>query len=310
MSTVEATGSFVYTVFTPTYNRAHTLSRVYESLQKQTFQDFEWIIVDDGSTDGTAELVEEWKVRTKFSIQYVYQKNQGKHVAINEGVKRARGDLFLTLDSDDRCVPTALEQLWKHWNGIPESRKKEFSAVTCLCKDEEGRVIGDQFPEDVFDSTPQEIRYRYGVKGEKWGFQRTDVMREHPFPEPEGTHVPENVVWHAIGRKYMTRFVNEALRIYHINDDEDSISEASGNARATAKAHALSHRVTLNEDISWLSHAPLEFFRSAVHFARFSFHDHRSLVEQWHQLSNPAARWLWVLGLSLAYVVYACEHRL
>ncbi len=306
MERLEDKFDVAFTVFTPTYNRAHTLDRVYESLRRQTFRDFEWLVVDDGSTDYTERLVEGWQDETDVPVRYVYQENQGKHVATNEGVRRARGRFFLTLDSDDRCVPTALERFYEHWAAIPDAQKPEFSAVTCLCKDEDGYIVGDPFPEDVFDATPQEMRYRYGVAGEKWGFQRTDVMRDHPFPKPEGTHVPENVVWNAIGRRYKTRFVNEALRIYHVNEDEDSLSDA---ARGTAEAHALSHRVTLNEDIRWLPYAPLEFLRSAVHFARFSFHDRRSLDEQWHQLSNPAARALWVVGLPLAFAVYASEHR-
>lgn len=306
MEFVENDFDFAFTVFTPTYNRAHTLDRVYESLQAQTVRDFEWVLVDDGSTDDTEVLVKKWRETAEFPIRYVYQENQGKHVAMNEGVRRARGQFFLTLDSDDRCVPTALERLREHWMSIPDVRKPAFSGVTCLCEAEDGGIVGDRFPQDVFDSTPQEVRYRYEVSGEKWGFQRTAVMRDHPFPEPEGTHVPENVVWNAIGRKYMSRFVNEALRLYHENDDENSLSEAT---LGTAETHALYHRVTLNEDIRWFSSAPLEFLRSAVHFARFSFHDRRSLTEQCHQLSNPAARGLWIVGLPLGYALYASEQR-
>src|SRR6476619_6982250 len=85
----------LFTVFTPTYNRARTLDRVYTSLKNQTFRDFEWIIVDDGSSDETSNLVQAWQQEAGFPVRYVYQPNLGKHVAFNRGVAEARGELFL-----------------------------------------------------------------------------------------------------------------------------------------------------------------------------------------------------------------------
>jgi len=267
-------------------------------------RDFEWLIVDDGSTDDTASLIQQWKSEASFPIRYKYQQNQGKHVAMNEGAKRARGQFFLTLDSDDRCVPTALERFLHHWNAIPDDEKPEFSAVTCLCKDEKGQIIGDRFPENVIEVSLQEIRYRYRVKGEKWGFHRTDVMRDFPFPEPEASHVPENIVWHAIGREFKTRFVNEALRIYHTDNESDSLSSSTGDIAKKAETHALWHRTRLNEDIRWFIYAPFQFLSSAIHFARFSFHDGESARQQWNQLTNPIARLIWITGLGIAWFVY------
>src|SRR2546423_7881993 len=103
------TSSPLFTVFTPTYNRAHTLLRVYESLKKQTFDDFEWLIVDDGSTDDTPTLVKQWISDGILTIRYVFQENAGKHVCINVATKLARGRYIATIDSDDWYVPTALE---------------------------------------------------------------------------------------------------------------------------------------------------------------------------------------------------------
>lgn len=93
------------TVFTPTYNRAATLARVYESLQRQTFRDFEWLIVDDGSEDETAELVERWRSTCSFPIRYLWQPNQGKHVAFNRGVELAQGEYgrLSRADGGSRC---------------------------------------------------------------------------------------------------------------------------------------------------------------------------------------------------------------
>src|SRR5258708_39119995 len=143
---------YVFTVFTPTFNRSQTLSRVYEGLRLQTFRDFEWLIVDDGSTDGTKELVEKWQTESSFPIRYIYQENQGKPAAFNRGVQEAQGELFLTLDSDDACVPHALDRLKYQWDGIPASQKDKFSAVTVLCKGPKGGLLSGKIPPALLDS--------------------------------------------------------------------------------------------------------------------------------------------------------------
>ena len=206
----------LFTVFTPTYNRSHTLARVYQSLASQTYTCFEWIIVDDGSTDGTRDLVKNWKQSAAFPIRYVYQENRGKHRAFNKAVKMAQGSLFLTLDSDDACVPEALEKFNGHWNAISKEKRESFSGVMVHCMDRFGKIIGSRFPEHYLDLIPLEMNRRYDIQGEKWGFHRTDILRRFPFPEIEGEwFIPEGIVWNRIGATYRMRYVDEALRVYH-----------------------------------------------------------------------------------------------
>src|SRR5258708_17921278 len=151
---------YVFTVFTPTFNRSQTLSRVYESLRLQTFRDFEWLIVDDGSTDGTKELVERWQTVSGFPIRYIYQENQGKPAAFNHGVQEARGELFLTLDSDDACVPHALERLKYHWDGIPTAEKDKFSAVNSECRGQSWRLVCGTNPSRRFDVSSLRVIFK------------------------------------------------------------------------------------------------------------------------------------------------------
>lgn len=153
---------FRFTVFTPTYNRAHTLHRVFESLLAQTFQDFEWLIVDDGSSDATRDLVNSWQA--PFPIRYIYKENGGKHTAFNLAVQEARGEFFLTFDSDDRCVSHALQRFYEVWQGIED--KDAFSGVTALCMDEAGRVVGDEFVSELCDATYLQDKYIYKLKGQ------------------------------------------------------------------------------------------------------------------------------------------------
>ena len=103
------------TVCTPTYNRAHTLPRLYESLVRQTSQDFEWLVVDDGSTDNTRELVDGWVAEGRIRIRYVYKENGGKPSAHNLGVRLAAGELFFCVDSDDYLTDNAVELILSAW---------------------------------------------------------------------------------------------------------------------------------------------------------------------------------------------------
>ncbi|HEX9821809.1 MAG TPA: glycosyltransferase family 2 protein [Methylomirabilota bacterium] len=299
-----ATAEYVFTVFTATHNRAHTLHRVYDSLGAQTFRDFEWLICDDGSTDGTRELVRDWMQEAAFPIRYLWQEHGGKHVAFNRAVREARGRLFLTLDSDDACLPHALERFKHHWDAIPEPERHGFSGLTALCQDQHGRLVGDRFPSDPTDSNSLEIRYRFRVKGEKWGFQRTSVLRRFPFPVREGErHVPPSMVWRAIARHYRTRYVNEVLRIYHIAERPDQLS-AFRSRVGLAKELAAWYRHVLDHELDWFPVAPVRLTWSAVNYVRFSLHAGSGLGRAIRGIDTPRARLLALSAVPIGLALY------
>lgn len=301
--------SYTFTVFTPTYNRASTLPRVYESLKAQTFRDFEWLIVDDGSTDNTRGVVACWQSEADFQIRYIYQRNQGKPAAYNRGVQEARGELFLFVDSDDAACPRALERLKYHWESIPAAQRNNFSAVTALCQDQHGRFLGKKFPEDVLDSDSVEMYMRYRTGGEKWGFQRTDVLREFPFPQlADAKFVPESVVWLALSRKYKTRFVNEVLYIYYLKDGgNDHMSELT--SPGVLWGRAFFHQQVLNEYSDWMNRTPLTLYRSAINFSRYSFGLGNGPVSQFKGLKNARAKALLGGSLPLGFLMYLKDRR-
>jgi glycosyltransferase involved in cell wall biosynthesis len=296
---------YLFTVFTPTYNRARTLHRVYESLKGQTFRDFEWLIVDDGSCDNTHELVASWQPQVDFPIRYLWQENQGKHVAFNLGIHAALGELLVTIDSDDACVPTALARLKYHWEAIPAQAKAQFSGVTALCMDQHGTIVGSKFPQDSIDSDSLEMRYKYRVTGEKWGFHRTAVLRQFPFPVIPGMNfVPESIVWRAIARKFRTRYVNEPLSIYFSDDRGVSDQLRASPPSRKAMGRALWCQSVLNGEIDWFRWAPERFLWSAFNYARFSFHVGTGALAQVRRLNNPYAKALWALMLPCAFIRY------
>jgi len=303
----------LFTVFTPSFNRAYILHRVYESLKAQTYRAFEWLIIDDGSTDETYELIKRWQEETTdFPIRYYWQKNKGKHVAFNRGVREAQGEFFLPLDSDDACVPEALERFKYHWDSIPIEQRELFSGVCALCMDQNGKVVGDHFPFDPTDSNSLEIYYRYKVKGEKWGFQRTEVLHQYPFPEIEGArYIPEGVIWNAIARLYKILFVNEMLRIYYSQNARfsDQITRSLSTASSHPKGCALFYKLCLNDDIVWFRHAPFEFLRSAVHYVRFSLHSGTNIIQTLQNVRSVISKILVMIALPLGAFLYVFEKR-
>ena len=291
----------LFTVFTPTFNRAHTLHRVFDSLAAQTLRDFEWLVVDDGSDDGTTQLVGRWRATGAFPVRYVRQPNLGKHVAHNRAVGLAAGTLFLTLDSDDGCVPSALERLNRHWLDLPDADRDRFVGVTGLCVTEDGRIVGDRFPADVFDSDPRETYYRHRIRGEKWGFSRTDVLRRFPFAETvTGSWVPEASVWFRIASEYRTRYVNEALRIYY-TDVPSLMRRRPLSADAAGKRQYYLER--LREDLAFFRVAPDLLGAAAANYVRFSLHAGRRARADRKGLAGTA-RALVAAASPLGYALY------
>jgi len=209
----------LFTVLTPTFNRRHTLERVYRSLDAQAFRSFEWVVVDDGSSDGTEELVSRLATAARFPVRYVWQENGGKHVAFNRGVRESRGELVLTLDSDDALSDDALVRFDRAWREISEDQRAGFAGVTGLCVDADGRVIGERFKTSPLDSNSQSAVLLDRIRGEKFGFIRRDILLERPFPEHLPTKfIPEGRIWFEVGADFKTRFINEPVRIMYDGD--------------------------------------------------------------------------------------------
>lgn len=200
------------TVFTPTYNRAYILPKLYESLVNQTFCDFEWIIIDDGSTDGTDRLVEGWLQEKRVNISYLRVDNGGKYRAINRGVRMARGELFFIVDSDDRLMPHSLERVWSLWQ--PIRYDKSFCGLAGSLAYPDGRRIGGAFPGHHLDCSALDFRYKYKVEGDLAEVVRTDIMRRFPFPEIDGEKFcVESLVWNRIAQHYRMRFLAEPVYV-------------------------------------------------------------------------------------------------
>lgn len=205
------------TIFTPTYNRAYTLPRVYKSLCLQTCKDFEWLIVDDGSEDETQTLVEKWIKDNVIKIRYYKQKNGGKQRAHNVGVEKSEGELFACVDSDDFITPEFVEKHMQYKKKLIDS---SLAGIISLKGYEDGKPIGDYFPKDLKHTTLTELYGKRKFRGDATLVYYTKILRQYPFVVEEGEKfIGEGYVYYQIDQKYELLVLPEVLMIVEYLDD-------------------------------------------------------------------------------------------
>lgn len=208
----------IVTVYTSTYNRAYSLPRLYESLTHQTYADFEWLVIDDGSIDDTKRLVQQWVQEQKIAIRYYHQVNGGKHRAINRGVELAQGELFFIVDSDDYLPTDSLAVLVDYYQQVKGDNM--FAGVAGMRAYPHGERICKRFTTDVLDADSVTFRQKHKMRGDIAEAFKTDVLRKYPFPEfPGEKFVTEAVVWNEIAKKYKLRYFNANIYVCEYLDD-------------------------------------------------------------------------------------------
>lgn len=224
------------TIFTPTYNRAHVLTRAYKSLLAQTCYDFEWLILDDGSTDDTSNLAAQWQQSAPFPIRYIRFPHRGKPRTMKAGFPLCRGTYLYELDSDDEMTPNAVETGLALWASLPNPQAYH-DVVSWGWIPEKGESSGRPFPSNMNDLSPAKQRavvrkLGAGRSGEQRSFRRTEHCQQYPFYLPEElSFIPENVLFHLIYCDYKRFYTNHCFMIYHEGEQADSLMRTVSDAR-------------------------------------------------------------------------------
>ena len=280
----------IVTVFTPTYNRMKTLERLYSSLLMQDSMCFEWLIVDDGSIDKTEEYCKTIAKKCKsFAIRYYKQPNQGKHVAINYGVKLANGRLFFIVDSDDYLLEDAISSIIGWEKTIDDCQ--EFAGVAGNKGFSKSDLIGKTFECEYVDATSLE-RKNYSIYGDKAEVFYTDILRKYPFPVfVDEKFMTENVVWYRIASdNYKIRWFNEIIYIAEYRTDGLTSNQYKILAE-NPKGYALS----VLQDIQFLNYN--------IKQAQQAYFDYYQIVRSKVSLKK-AANYLNVSSIKLVFVIY------
>ena len=197
------------TIFTPTYNRAYCLTNCYESLKRQTCKDFIWLIIDDGSSDKTKELVDTWIAEKHIKIMYHRQQNQGMHGAHNTAYEMIDTELNVCIDSDDYMPDDAVEKILSFWDSYGND---EVSGIIGLDLYTNGKIIGSKLPEGLQYSTLFDLYNKHGVTGDKKLVYRTELTKRYPYPIFKNEkYVGLAYKYYMLDRQYEMLLMNEAL---------------------------------------------------------------------------------------------------
>jgi|TARA_B110000259_G_scaffold86246_1_gene100516 glycosyltransferase involved in cell wall biosynthesis len=212
------------TVFTPTYNRAYCLHQVYESLIRQSNQNFCWLIVDDGSNDNTKELVRCWNKDGKIEIIYIFQKNQGMHGAHNTAYANIETKLNICIDSDDFLPNNAIALILEKWEAVKED--DSIAGIVGLDADKNRNIIGTAIPKELKRCTLSGLYQNHGVKGDKKLVYRTDIVKKYPpYPIFKGERfVPLDYLYLLIDQDYHLAPLNEVLIIVDYQLDGSTLN--------------------------------------------------------------------------------------
>lgn len=282
------------TVFTPTYNRAHTLGHTYQSLCRQTCKDFEWLVVDDGSTDSTRELVQAWKDDGIISIHYIYKENGGLYTGYNAAYAAIGTELNVCVDSDDYLPDNAVELIVKTWK---ERGGKRYAGIIGLDYEVGSRQpIGGRFLEDLKECYFLDLYTRRIHRGDTKQVMRTDLMKEVApqvgFPSEKDFNPVYMLL--QVCDHYPLLMLNENLCWVEYQQD-DSMSrnifrQYLGSPRSFAKLRRLEMRLEHN--------TRLNKFRCAIHYVSACI-----LARDRNWLRQSPCRWLTVAAAPLGWLL-------
>lgn len=265
-----------FTIFTPVYNGEKFLHRVFESVRMQTYKNFEWIIVNDGSIDNTSILIKAFiNQHPDIDIIYLEQENSGKHISWNRAINLARGELFVPADADDSFIPDTLSFFYEKWSTLTQEEKLSFCGIDVQCFDNDTtNFVGTPYPYNGMKTNHMELEFKYKVTGEKWGCIRVDLLKCRPFPIMKGSHFPEDYLWLDISKKYQVICFNKAFRRYYTTDTGITQSQKKNrNSLAQSKIILKSNFwVISNFGLYIIIHSPIKFLKISYHISKLLFY--------------------------------------
>jgi glycosyltransferase involved in cell wall biosynthesis len=284
------------TVFTPTFNRAYCLHNCYESLKKQTNKDFIWLIIDDGSTDHTKELVKSWIEEDIIQIKYHWQKNQGMHGAHNTAYERIETELNVCIDSDDYMPEGAVEKILTFWN---KYGSEKVSGIVALDSYTDQTIIGTKLPEEIKSSTLFDLYKKHGVTGDKKLVYRSELTRQYPYPLFDNEkYVGLAYKYYMLDKEYKMLLMNEVLCCVEYLPDGSSRNMFSQYIK-NPKGFAF-----YRKELMKLPFASLSFkFRQAIHYVSSNL-----MIKNWKFLRETPRKNITILAVPFGFLLYFYIH--
>ncbi len=279
------------TVFTPSYNRAYCLGNCYDSLVRQTNNDFIWLIIDDGSSDETKKVVERWIEEDKIKIQYHYQKNQGMHGAHNTAYDLIETELNVCIDSDDYMPDDAVEKIISFWN---TNGSDQFAGLVGLDADVNGKIIGTRIPDTLRQTTLYDLYNIHHAQGDKKIVYRTEIVKKYPkYPLFEGERfVPLGYLYQLIDQDFELLTLNEVLCIVEYMPDGSSMNMLKQYRRhPNGFAFSRKNRMRLAKTFK-------DKFKNAIHYVSSSI-----FIKNWKFIQESPKKLITIIAIPFGVVL-------
>lgn len=310
---------FRFSVFTATYNRASFLPRVYRSLVEQTYKDFEWIVVDDGSTDNTEDLIQSYINAGELKlITYKKKENGGKHTAWREATKIFQGKYVISIDSDDSLLPNALEIFDLNWRSLENSDEyQNFWEVKARGCYEDGSLVGNKLPEPILDIYAPILTYKYDIRGDLHGCRKASVLRnEAKVPdyfifEENCSNFQEHIRWFRAGRIYKTRYIEEFTMIVSLAATDRLSRTNKGTNLKQSYNTLVSSIFDLNENKSYMKKWKcILYYKTIAIILYMSFRLNKNPFKLPYEYLNYSDKIFMILGYIPIYFFYIIREKL
>lgn len=296
--------NYKITIITPTFNRAHTLERVYRSILDQNFKNLKWLVMDDGSTDDTKQLIDRLKSENKISIDYVFKPNRRKYVTLMDGIfNYINTEYFIIMDSDDAFFPNSIEIFYNEIEKIKDD--KCLGSVCGNVVDSNGEFVGTKFPQSPLDCSVFEMRHKYNVKGGKLAIHQTSKFKQlNYFPkEYEGKpYVPDDIWQNIFDAHFKTRFINEIFKIYYLDLSDGSSLTSGRYKQKNAFGIMESYRTNLETNQKYFFKFPLTLSKKMIGYIYYGLHTESSIAEMFSDIKGNVNKFLFVLMLIPAWI--------
>ncbi len=295
------------TVITPTFNRAHTLERVYQSIIRQNFKQIIWLIMDDGSTDNTKDLIQNFIEKDEMTIQYIFNENRKKYITLLDGILNyIKTDYFIIMDSDDEFY--GVNSINFFFTKIKDVKEDESIASVCgHVVDSSNKIVGDLFPHSPFITSIFEMRFKYGVKGGKMAINDTRKFKkldlDLDYYRDKG-YVPDDIWQNIFDGKYKTMFINEIFKIYHLDPNDKKSLSTSRFTKKSAFGIMESYRTNLETNEKHYMNYPIVMMKKMLGYIYFGLHNGLSAKLLFDNLKKKLNRICFVILFIPALFLY------
>lgn len=278
-------------IITTTYNRGYCIHQVYESLLRQNSKDFMWLVIDDGSTDNTKQLIQSYMDQNLIEIEYIYQENKGMTGARNTAYQHIKTEINTIIDSDDWLVEDAVEKIIEFWN---QNKAEGIAGIIALNRTVQGKIIGTEFPKGIQKCTYTDLFDKYQSKGDKKLIYRSDITRLYPYPEIEGEKFfPASYKFRLIDLDYQMLLMNEVVCTVDYNQDSMSFNKIN-QYRSCAKGFSF-----FRNEMMRISNNHKFIIKQSIHYIAES-----KLAGNKHYIKESAKKWYTVICFPVGISLY------